>query len=388
MKNFIYKILQRGKRSNKQSLPEVIELNTLNNKNGIALVSYVNNYLSYNDTDPIFNGHSSKWRSKNIVDIFLEMGYDVDAINYNNNNFIPSKKYNIIFDIHQNLARLGPLFPRTTINILHSTGSYPLYAANRELARVSNLMERKKKYYAPKRICETVYFKHSLEIANVCSLHGNAHTKNTFPVEYRDKITLIPVTYSLSVQKELNQPLGDEYLWFYGSGSVHKGLDILLDLFSQNQNYKLNIVGNVDYETDFMQIYKDELNNLPNIKYHGFIDPLSDQFKQIIQRCFAFIAPSCSESTSTAAVTCLNIGLYPIYSIDNGLTLPEDTGYLLENCSHDEILKAVKRVSGYSEKKIKDEIKAIRSFITKRHSRENFTEQMRNFLETAILSKN
>ena len=96
MKNFIYKILQRNTKSNIESLPEIIELNTSKNNNGIALVSYVNNYLLYNDTDPIFNGHSSKWRAKNIVDIFLDMGYDVDAINFNNNNFVPSKKYNII----------------------------------------------------------------------------------------------------------------------------------------------------------------------------------------------------------------------------------------------------------------------------------------------------
>ena len=106
--------------------------------------------------------------------------------------------------------------------------------------------------------------------------------------------------------------------------------------------------------------------------------------KQIIQKCFAFIAPSCSESTSTAAVTCLIAGLYPIYSIDNGVTLPDSTGYLLKNCSHEEIWKAIKLVSDYSEKDIKNEIKQIRDFVSKRHSRENFTYEMTRFLKKTI----
>ena len=148
----------------------------------------------------------------------------------------------------------------------------------------------------------------------------------------------------------------------------------------QNGRYVFNIV--------ILKIYNHELKGLSNIEYHGFLDPLSDKFKQIIQKCFAFIAPSCSESTSTAAVTCLIAGLYPIYSIDNGLTLPEDIGYLLKSCTHDEILKAIKLASDYSEEKIIAEVKSIRSFIIKRHSRENFTEQMKVFLEIAVQSNN
>ena len=279
---------------------------------------------------------------------------------------------------------MAPYLSPKTIKILHATGSYPEYAAHRELDRIDNLILRKKKFYEPKRICETVYFRRSAELANAICLFGTEHTKNTFPEQIRNKITLLPVTFSQTVKKDIDQPLGDEFLWFYGYGAVHKGLDILLDVFSENLHYKLNIVGNIEVEKDFMDIYHNEINDSPNIEYHGFLDPLSDQFKQIIQKCFAFIAPSCSESTSTAAITCLNVGLYPIYSIDNGLTIPENTGYLLANCSHKTILKAIKIVSSYDHLRIKKETEQIRTFIRSRHSRENFTNEMEVFLKKTL----
>jgi len=368
-----------------KKLPNQREMVTLDNSNpvGMCLVSYDERYIKTNNVE-LNRGHSSKWESREIALIFSRLGYNVDIINWQDNSFIPQKKYNIIFDIHHNLSRLAPYLPQKTIKLLHSTGSFPEYAAHRELDRVDNLIKRKKKYYSPKRICDTVYFKRSAEIANAISLFGTEYTKNTFPEQFQNKITLLPVTFSLTSQKDINQPLGDEFLWFYGSGAVHKGLDILLDIFLENQNYKLNVVGNLESEKDFMEIYNHELKGLSNIEYHGFLDPLSDKFKQIIQRCFAFIAPSCSESTSTAAVTCLIAGLYPIYSIDNGVTLPDSTGYLLKNCSHEEIWKAIRLVSDYSEKDIKNDIKQIIDFVSKKHSRENFTFEMTRFLKKII----
>ena len=101
--------------------------------------------------------------------------------------------------------------------------------------------------------------------------------------EFQKKISLLPVTYSNSILKDLNEPLGNEFLWFYGYGAVHKGLDILLDIFSEKKEYTLNIVGNIDTEKDFINIYAKELYSLPNIKYHGFLSPMSNEYKNVIK---------------------------------------------------------------------------------------------------------
>ena len=388
MKKYFLNRNKKKQISKKQQLKySIVNLPAINNYKGTALVSYLNDYTIYNELDPYFNSHSTKWMSHKIINIFSLLGYDVDAINWDNDKFFPEKKYDVIFDLHQNLSRIAPFLSNDCIKILHQTGSYPEYAANRELDRVDQLIKRKNIYYHPKRITNTIYGCRSVQTADAIALLGSEHTKSTYPEQFREKITLLPVTYSKTVQKNIKKPLGNEFLWFYGFGAVHKGLDLILDVFSENQNYKLNIVGDLESEKDFMSIYQHELNDFPNIKYHGFLSPLSNEFKQIIEKCFSFIACSCSEGISTAAITCLIAGLYPIYSIDNGLTLPENTGYLLKNCHHDSILKSIKSVSNYKEEDLKGEIQQIQDFIVQRHSRDNFAKLMKEFIELTIQNK-
>ena len=358
----------------------------IDNPLGNCLVSYDNSYIEREDNDEIFNGHSSKWESREIALIFSRLGYNVDIINWQDTSFVPEKNYDIIFDIHHNLSRLAPYLPDNAIKILHSTGSYPEYAAHRELDRIDNLIKRKKKYYSPKRICETVYFKRSVETADAISLFGAKHTLSTFPNEFQKKISLLPVTYSNSILKDLNEPLGKEFLWFYGYGAVHKGLDILLDIFSEKKEYTLNIVGNIDTEKDFINIYAKELYSLPNIKYHGFLSPMSNEYKNVIDKCFCFIAPSCSESTSTAVITCLNTGLYPIYSRDNGVQLFSN-GYLLENCRHKEIENAIKSVMNKNKNELRNAMLNNRTYVQREHSREKFSIEMDKFIDKALLNE-
>ena len=371
----------------KPNTNSIVKLKTKFISKGIALISYGNTFLDLKDDDSAFDGHSSKWELKKIVEIFLDLGYDVDAISPYDTEFIPQKTYDVIFDIHYNLCRFEKFLSKKTITILYSTGSYPEYAANREIERVNNLVYRKKMAYKPKRICDPIYFTKSLDIAKFCFLIGNDHTLSTFPHKYQKKIRLTSVTYSNSIIKDLNDPLGKEFLWFYGYGAVHKGLDILLDFFSNNSEYILNIVGNIEAEKDFVDIYNNELYNKSNIKYHGFLSPVSIEFQNIITKSFCFIAPSCSESISTAVITCLNIGLYPIYSIDNGLELNKN-GYLLKNCNYTDIESAIDIVINKKESEIKKVVLENRKYVQSSFSRNYFTNIMTKNLKEVLFNGN
>src|SRR3989344_1501267 len=88
----------------------------------------------------------------------------------------------------------------------------------------------------------------------------------------------------------------------------------------------LNIVGLIDQEPDFLKIYRRELLETPNIHWHGYLNPGSEQFNALVKRCFAFIAPTATESISTAVATLLQVGLYPLLSADTGVDLPIGAG--------------------------------------------------------------
>lgn len=356
--------------------------------NGRVLLSYLHLPIKYSDNDIRLNGHSNRWESREIARIFAGMGYIVDGIHYLNKSFIPQKKYDIVFDIAENLPRFAPFLDKDTIKILHITGSNPRYQYNAEMSRIAYLKERRNACYAPKRTSDRMdIFDESVRIADICSLIGNNVTLDTFPEKYRSKIHPVTVSSSklntIKPKKEYLPPK-KEFLWFFSYGAVHKGLDLLLEVFAKNTDITLNIVGIVSSEKDFMQIYEYELTKLPNIKYHGFLKPNSKKFRDIIKNVFCFIAPTASEGISPAVTTCLQIGLFPILSMNTGVDLPKGCGIYLDTCTIEEIQSAIKQVNEMNDRDLKEQIETCQQYALKQYSREQFSKDMTDFIQQAL----
>lgn len=354
---------------------------------GRVLFSYLADPLLWKDDDIRFLGHSNNWESKTIANIFLELGFIVDAINYNDTSFYPDKNYDVIFDIHYNLQRFMPFINEKVIKILHITGSYPRFSVAQELKRVEELEKRKKMYYSPKRLCDVDLFDRSLKNSDYCSLIGNDFVLNTFPKEFHNKIT--KVTVSASKLKYIKSesdyvPEEKEFIWFFGGGSVHKGLDLVLDFFSQQKDLILNVVGHVNSEKDFIKIYEKELTQFKNIKFHGYLHPSSDEFIEIENRSFCFIAPSCSEAISTAVATLLQTGLYPIISKNTGISLPENCGIYLDDLSERSIKKSISLLTQKSENELINEIVKCQKKSLENYSRAAFYKTMKRFIKGKI----
>lgn len=356
---------------------------------GRVLFSYLEYPLLWSEDDERFSGHTNNWESREIARIFTSLGYVVGAINWSDQQFVPAKKYDVLFDISINLQRLAPLLDRHTVKILHRTGSDPYYQNRAEMERVRALESRRKALYSPKRLVAYPDLERkSMQIADACSLFGSSHTLHTYPEEFRHKIQLVTISASkLGSSVKAKQdcvPSKREFLWFLGGGAVHKGLDLLLEVFARHRGYTLNIVGNVHNERDFMKIYAHEIMELPNIKYHGYLKPDSARFQEIVKDAFCFIAPSCSESISTAVVTCMQVGLYPIISHDTGVALPASCGIYLETCSIEEIESAVLTAYQMDDSSIIDQISQVQRYALKNFSRERFRMLMERFITRTI----
>lgn len=354
----------------------IVQLNCKKAK-GTVLFSYLKDSVLLKDDASELNFHSNMWESREIARIFNSLGYNVDAINYDDFDFVPKKKYNIIFDIYKNIGDLK--LPKDCIKILHLTGSYAKYNNEQEKKRRDYLFKRKEVNLPIERYADINIVDKSLGVAEIITIVGNSHTVKTFPDKYQNKIDCIPVTSSkLKFIKEEKDylPKEKEFLWLAGFGAVHKGLDLLLDVFSQHPEWTLNVVGSVENEKDFVNSFKKELYETPNIKYHGFLSPSSDEFINITKKCFCYINPSCAESTSTASITALSVGLYPLISYDNGIDLPNGCGIYLKDCSIEEIENAIEKIITTEEKDIKKQIKDTQEYILKTFSRENFTKIM------------
>lgn len=357
---------------------------------GRVLFSYLEYPLLWSEDDERFSGHTNNWESREIARIFTGLGFIVDAISWGDQQFIPVIKYDVLFDIHINQQRLAPLLDRHAVKILHCTGSDPYYQNRAEMERIRALESRRKVLHSPKRlVTHPDLARKSMQIADACSLLGNSHTLQTYPEEFRHKIQLVTVSASKLGSSIRAAPYyvpgRREFLWFFGGGAVHKGLDLLLEVFVRRRDYTLNIVGGVDSEKDFFKTYAQELVKLPNVKYHGYLKPDSKRFGEIVKDVFCFIAPSCSEGISPAVVTCMQIGLYPIISRDTGVSLPAGCGIYLETCSIREIRNAVLGAYQMSCADLVDQIRKTQRYALSKFSRESFREEMETFIVETLV---
>jgi glycosyltransferase involved in cell wall biosynthesis len=350
-----------------------------------ALLSYLAAPVSWRRQDPRLGGHSNKWESREIARLIARRGYEISAIDWSDRESLPPGPFDCLFDIHGNLPRLAAQFPGAR-KLLHLTGSFNLFQHEAENARIEAFESRRGVTYPSRRhVSDLDSYLEALSLADACSLIGNDFTLSTYPVELREKIT--PVTVSASWPLPIKKardfvPLEREFLWFAGGGCLLKGLDLAIEAFAANPKLLLHVVGNID-EQEFLDSYRQELAS-PNIVQHGYLDPSGSEFREIVERCFAFVAPSASEGISPAAASCMLIGLYPIVSRNTGVTLPVGTGTYLESCSTPEIEAVVSSVREMNSNDVRESIALTQAEAKRRYSRHAFSERMSSYLEEAL----
>lgn len=351
-----------------------------------ALVSHRAGPVVWAENDPRFLGHSIDWEARQIVRTIAGKGYEAHVLNAWSplvSRMSPGQNFDLILDENANLPALMPYLSDSCIRILYLTGSYPRFQNAEEWKRMQALRERRKTAYYPRRQLKADLFDISLELAHRCVLVGNDVTLATYPEKFRSKIVKNTVSASETYRKKPEDyvPAERGFLWFFGEGAVHKGLDLLLEIFSRRRDLTLHIAGSVQREIDFMRIYEKELA-LPNIHLHGFVTPTSEKFQNIIRKCFAFVAPSCSEGISPAVVTCLQAGLFPLISPQTGVSLPPNAGMLLKTCSLEEIEGAIDASRELSDSVLGEAIALLQENAVKNYSRERYASDMQSFFDS------
>ena len=352
---------------------------------GNVLISYMKDSALLKDDDIRLKYHTNRWENREIARIFYELGYNVDCIDFNC-SFYPSKQYDIMFGICGRFGEFEKFFKPNALKILYLTGSYGNYNYEKENDRLLYLEQRRGVRLDLERATkggnDTCF-----ENADICLLVGNEYTLNTYPKRFHNKIRLINLTGSLlSKVKTPSEyyPNEREFLWMGGAGPVHKGLDLLLEIFAKHPEWTLNVMSKINPKSQFFKLYKKELTQLSNIHFHGLVMPSSEKFEKIVSRCFAYINPSCAEATSTATVTALSVGLYPIISYDNGFTLPKECGIYLDKCSLEEIESAISSLWQKDKSDVCAQIAQVQQMTLKNFSRDNFHNQMLRFLSEQI----
>jgi glycosyltransferase involved in cell wall biosynthesis len=308
----------------------------------------------------------------------------VDTVNYFALAPALGGPYALTLTVHDGLGRLPIVKSADCVDIVLLSGSSPNYQNRRERERAGAFAARTGRNYALRRQVPSPNGDlAAVAAADSVLLMGNRHTLATYSESCHHKIQLLAPSGSVlkfATDAIDSTSADDGFLWYGGPGAVHKGLDLVYEVFLSRPHLPLTAVGPATQEAEMIEVYGSRLRVRGNVTIHGDLLPSSDAFSSLLRRCNTFVMPSCSEGMSTSVLTCLQAGLFPIVSRDCGVTLPAGCGIYLETCAIDEIGGAVDRVVNTPRSTLDATRRQLRSWARKRFSRHAFRDRWRNCL--------
>ena len=265
-----------------------------------------------------------------ITKIFSEMDYCIDLVDGNDSKLIPlvaEKKYDLIFGFGEIFYQISKLQP-DAISILYMTENHPDFSFKEEKKRLDYFFERHKK---------RVKIQRSGQFYNLCHLEKKYSEVitlgeiNSLNQQYENIYSLFPtgiINPDFIYNKKNHLLSRKKFLWLGSSGAIHKGLDILIDVFKERNDITLIVGGLIKSDKKIL-----DFSNRNNILDYGHIDIKSQNFLNIIENCSYIILPSCSEGFSTSITTGMLHGLIPIVMKDTGFNKLTNNAIFLNDYS-------------------------------------------------------
>ena len=348
-----------------------------------ALLSYldvsIKQYLKHQPTSRFSNdGLAIGW-----LKVLLQLGYSVDVINWADTTFNFAHKYDLVVShggvnfeqLHKQLAADVPY-------IYFSTGNYWKFHNQQEEKRFADFQQRHGVSLPPDR-----YINFPEETANKRAdgivVLGDASMRDVYPFPHVFTINngSFPDDHFDKINKDYKKTK-QNFLFFAGSGNVHKGLDLLIDAFKElDQN--LYIVTRL--EGKIAAVFKNDLN-LPNIHAVGEVNMRTAEFYEVMDKCAFAILPSCSEGQAGSVVECMNQGLIPIVSQETRLDT-EDFGFTLKTSSIEEIKSVVSQAASLSPEEVRKRAQRTRTSAVHDYSPGAFENNLKRDVQTILKLK-
>jgi len=346
-----------------------------------VLISYI--------TYPFKNGinlrHTNQAEALEIAKVFNELGYNVDIVDYYYERNINYNKYSVIFGFGEPLEKSFYSRNYKTLTVFYGTGMHVIHQNPATLKRIEEVYKKKGKWLLESgRIVDKAWSVQTSLVDNIITL-GNDEVVNSYQKYFSKKIYNVPVSYyKLFDQEEIlrNKNFEDaknHFLWFGSSGLIHKGLDLLLEVFKELPNLYLHICGPLNNEPKFKDTYYEELYNTKNIYTYGYQNVQSKSFKDIINKCAFIIFPSCSEGEPSSVINVMVYGLIPIVTNTAGIRI-KDFGIEIKELTNTSVRESVIKAANLSEDEIEKRGFKCANDTVINHSIEKFSYELKKAL--------
>jgi glycosyltransferase involved in cell wall biosynthesis len=347
-----------------------------------ALVSYITMPFWLRKGHPDLMRFSNNGIARNIVRALNEIGYVVDVVDWSDTAFVVLQNYSL-FVGHGgvNFEHLARQLAPDTPKIYFSTGLYWQEHNRREEERFRALEQRRgARLPSDRRIpCSEEYANQTAD-GIICL--GNEVTRESyakFPRVWNVNNAAYPEPRCEPAKKNF-ETARRNFLFFSGGGNVHKGLDLLLEVFPK-LDAQLWICQHIAPE--FRTVYRKELEEQTNIHCAGYVPMRSAEFYALADRCAYVIHPSCAEGCVGSVVECMHHGLIPVVSREATVETG-DYGMTLKDCSIGEITRTVEELSRKPAEWCAQKARATRAAAERDFSEAEFLRGFKVAVETIL----
>jgi glycosyltransferase involved in cell wall biosynthesis len=355
---------------------EVLTLHPAGPARGSVVLSYHRDPWLYPQTRTE-HYHTNRWECGLLGDTFVEAGYRLEVVEFDNPYYRPPVDCAYIIDPERNLERFAKIVPASCVKIQHASTTHWLHWNQAELRRLDGIRQRRGVVLIPRR---QIPFNLTTETADRIIYVGNAYTAETFAFA-RKPMQRIPISTVVQAdwpdQKNFDQ-VRRNFIWFGSVGLAHKGLDLALEAFARMPGFNLTVVGAIDLDADFKQLYHRELYELPNIRTAGWVSATSPEFLSLLHNMTGVVYPSCSEGGAGSVICCMHGGLIPIVTREASVDV-QDFGFETRSAAIEDIMTEVRRVAGLPAAELAARARAAWEHVRAVHTREHFRRVWRQY---------
>jgi len=378
----IFSLLGYSIEPSKKILKNVFNTNFKKN----VLISYIQ--------QPFLQGikktHTNYLECYTAAEIFRDLGYNIDVIDYMSKREIVYDNYSIVYGFGYPLENVFySICAKKIKKIYYSTEACPFYSNKVGGLKIMKFYQEKGEIIPTSARLRSHFWTLQIIMPDLNIALGNNFTANTYlEINHNMNIKMLPIfyydCYEIDLSRKNFKEAKKHFIWFGSSGLLHKGLDILIDIFSARDDLFLHICGASKGEKQFFDYYQAIIERSHNIIDHGFVDIDSSDFKKLMDLCAFVLFPSVSESGCAGVVSVMaNGGLIPIISKASGLDI-EEFGYVFENIEESVILEYINEVLGLSEEQLYEKSLTVKSNVRDIYSYKNYRQNLQKILEEGI----
>jgi len=350
-------------------------------------------YNTYYFVDKNNIRHSNIMECYTIAKIFDKLGFSVDVADHSSKKKIDYSKYEIIYGLGDVFEKSFFYNKKKIIRIFYSTGCNPFYSNLKTMLRIRDFYHSHGLIaLSSARIAKNFYFQ-TLFSDEIIAL-GNNFVSNTYTKinKYGPNISNLKLffydTYDIDLKQKNISLIKNSFLWFGSLGLIHKGLDLLIDIFSKHKDLTLHICGASNSEKEFFTYYNKILQKSKNIINHGFVDLRSEEFKNIMNQCAFVIYPSVSEGCPSSVLNVIaNGGLIPLITKSSGLDI-DDFGFIIKDTKKKFVYEAIQKALSLSEEDILSLSLMAKKTIRENYSYENYENNLSKIIENIVKKYN